>query len=138
VTTQLERNRTWELLSDIENWPKFSDTLSDLRWTGPPWSPGSCIVGMMTSPLHMPIRYVLEECDPPLRISYLAHSMNAGFATHRTVELQQLRNGTQVTITAYMIGNAPTGGDQWKFLRLLTEEWYQGFASFCDAHLVRG
>ena len=41
VTTKLSRGRVWSLLTDITNWPKFSDMYSDLHWDGTPWAEGS-------------------------------------------------------------------------------------------------
>ena len=32
VMTKLSRFRVWCLLTDITNWPKFSDMYSDLHW----------------------------------------------------------------------------------------------------------
>lgn len=44
VTTKVPRERVWSLLTDITNWPKFSDIYSDLHWSGTPWEIGSAIV----------------------------------------------------------------------------------------------
>ena len=86
VRTTLERERVWELLQDIQNWIKVSDVYNNAEWSGIPWVPGSCITGRLKYPLEISFRYVLERYEPPVMISYLAHSLEAGFATHRTVE----------------------------------------------------
>jgi hypothetical protein len=73
VSTVLPRDRVWELFAEIENWPKVSDVYNDLRWSGFPWTPHSCILGTIHYPCQLPLRYVVEKCEPGSLISYLAH-----------------------------------------------------------------
>ena len=51
VMTKLPRARVWSLLTDLANWPKFSDMYSDLHWDGTPWAEGSAIVGQLNYPI---------------------------------------------------------------------------------------
>src|SRR5579859_4676153 len=51
VVTRLPRENVWSLLTDITNWPKFSDIYSDLRWDGTPWAEGSALVGQLNFPI---------------------------------------------------------------------------------------
>jgi hypothetical protein len=64
VSTSLSRDRVWALFADIENWPKFSNVYDNLAWSGVPWQHGSGIVGTLHFPHSMPLRYVLETCQP--------------------------------------------------------------------------
>jgi len=132
VKTALDRERVWDLLQNLENWQKASDVYGDLHWVGPPWVRGSSVQGTLKFPIHMWFRYVLENCEPPARISYSAHSMESGFATHRTVELEAIEGGTWIKIHSYAVGEAPMNGGAMAFLKMLTERWFNDFARFCD------
>jgi hypothetical protein len=94
---------------------------------------GSCITGRLKYPLQISFRYVLERYEPPALISYLAHSLEAGFATHRTVELEAVPDGTVIKISSYVVGEAAVLEEGFAFLKRLTEKWFQGFAQFCDS-----
>jgi hypothetical protein len=93
VTTELPRGRVWSLLTEITNWPKVSDMYSDLLWEGTPWVEGSAIVGQLNKPIVVAGRYLIKECDPPALIRYLSQTEDAGFATERTITLEQLVQG---------------------------------------------
>lgn len=134
VQTTLERERVWALLQNVENWIKVADIYDSAQWSGPPWFPGSCIMGRLKYPLQISFRYVLEKCEPPVLISYLAHSLEAGFATHRTVELEAVPDGTVINISSYVVGDSAALEEGLAFLKSLTEKWFDGFARFCDSH----
>ena len=68
VSTRLTRGRVWDVLTDIANWPQFSEMYSDLRWEGTPWAVGSAIVGQLNYPIVIAGRYVIRECNPPVLI----------------------------------------------------------------------
>ena len=134
VSTILSCDRVWSLFSDIENWPKFSDVYDNLRWSGFPWTRGSCVLGMLRFPRPLPLRYVLETCQPGSLISYIGYSPTAGFATHRTVRFELQEGRTLIAVDSYVVGE-PTfeiAGGGYGFVRRLTEKWFQDFASFCD------
>src|SRR5579863_152492 len=133
VRTTLGRDRVWELLQDIQIWIRVSDVYDHAEWSGIPWVPGSCITGRLKYPLQISFRYVLERHEPPALISYLAHSLEAGFATHRTVELEETDDGTLIKITSYVVGDSEVLEEGFAFLKALTEKWFQGFARFCDS-----
>lgn len=132
VVTRLSRGRVWSLLTDITNWPKFSDIYSGLRWHGTPWAEGSAIVGQLNYPIVVAGRYAIRECTPPLLIRYLSQTRDAGFATERTITLEQLTNGTLIHADAYVVGRPNMPGGASDFLETLTTRWFNEFARFCD------
>jgi hypothetical protein len=126
------------LLTDITNWPKFSDMYSDLRWDGPPWAEGSALVGQLNYPIVVSGRYVIKKCDPPALIRYLSQTRDAGFATERTITLEQMTEGTQIRVEAYIVGRPEMPGGASEFLRSLTTRWFAEFALFCDKQAASG
>ena len=137
VSTALSRDRVWALFADIENWPKFSDVYDELKWSGVPWVRGSCVLGTIHFPHPLPLRYVLETCQPGSLISYVGYSTEAGFATHRVVRFEQQQGRTSITVDSYIVGT-PTfaiDGGSYGFLRKLTERWFRDFASFCEKQI---
>jgi hypothetical protein len=136
VSTVLPRDRVWGLFADIENWPKVSDVYNDLRWSGFPWTTHGCILGSIRYPHPLPLRYVIEKCEPGLLISYLAHSSEGGFATHRTIRFEQRHGRTWIEVDSYAAGEPRflIAGGSYGFLTMLTERWFPDFARFCDNH----
>lgn len=132
VVTTLPRGRVWNLLTDITNWPKFSDIYSGLRWHGTPWAEGSAIVGQLNYPIVVAGRYEIRERNPPLLIRYLSQTKDAGFATERTITLEQLTNGTLIRADAYIVGKPEMPGGASEFLKSLTTRWFDELARFCD------
>jgi hypothetical protein len=111
VSTTLPRGRVWSLLTDITNWPKCSDVYSDLHWDGAPWAEGSAIVGQLNYPIVVLGRYVIRKCDPPALIRYLSQTQDAGFATERTIMLEQLVGGTMMRADAFVVGTPEMPGE---------------------------
>lgn len=136
VITKLPRDNVWSLLTDITNWPKFSDIYSDLRWNGTPWAEGSALVGQLNYPIVVSGRYVIRKCNPPKLIRYLSQTRDAGFATERTISLEELRNGTLIRVEAFVVGNPDTPGGASAFLKSLTLRWLDELSRFCDNHSV--
>ena len=136
VVTTLPRDRVWSLLTDINNWPMFSDMYSDLRWDGTPWAEGSALVGQLNFPIVVSGRYVIRKCNPPTLIRYLSQTRDAGFATERTINLEELQNGTRIRVEAYVVGEPEMPGGASEFLRSLTSRWFDEFARFCDNHVA--
>jgi hypothetical protein len=132
VITTLSRGRVWSLLTDITNWSRFSDVYSDLHWEGTPWVEGSTIVGQINYPIVVLGRYVIRKCDPPALIRYLSQTRDAGFATERTIMLEQLVGGTKIRADAFVVGRPKMPGGGSEFLRSLTTRWFDEFARFCD------
>jgi hypothetical protein len=132
VTTKLPRGRVWSLLTDITNWPKISDMYSDLRWEGTPWAEGSAIVGQLNYPIVVAGRYVIKECDPPALVLYLSQTQDAGFATERTIILEQRMPRTLIRAEAFLVGSPKMPGGGSEFLKRLTTRWFDEFARFCD------
>jgi hypothetical protein len=136
VSTVLPRNRVWELFAEVENWPKVSDVYNELRWSGFPWTPHSCILGSIHYPHPLPLRYVVETCEPSSLVRYLAHGAMGGFATHRTIRFEQRQGRTWIEVDSYAAGE-PTfaiAGGSYGFLKMLTERWFPDFAKFCDSY----
>jgi len=136
VSTVLSRDGVWKLFADIGNWPKCSDVYDDLIWSGIPWTRGSWVLGTIHFPHQLPLRYVLETCQPGSLISYVAYGTDAGFATHRTVRFEQQKDRTLIHVDSYVVGTPSfsIAGGGYGFIRMLTEKWFGDFASFCDSH----
>jgi|SRR5579864_1436246 len=134
VSTVLGRDRVWKFFADIETWPKVSDVYGDLRWSGFPWMPHSCILGAIHYPHPLPLRYVIEKCEPASVVSYLAHGREEGFATHRSVRFEQRDGRTWIEVDSYAAGEPSfdINGGSYGFLKMLTERWFPDFARFCD------
>ncbi|SRR6266568_3670827 len=132
VITKLSRDRVWSILTDITEWPKFSDMYSDLYWEGVPWKEGSALVGQLNYPIVVSGRYVIKECDPPALIRYLSLTQDAGFATERTIILEQGTEGTRIRADAYVVGSPEMPGGAQEFLYKLTTRWLDELAGFCD------
>lgn len=128
----------WGLLADITNWPKFSDIYSDLRWDGPPWVEGSALVGQLNYPIVVYGRYVIKACDPPRLVRYLSQTRDAGFATERTISLEELPNGTLIRVEAFVVGQPAMPGGAPEFLKSLTSRWLDELRRFCDSHADDG
>jgi hypothetical protein len=140
VSTALPRDRVWALFADLENWPKFSRVYDHLKWSGVPWRRASCVLGTLHIPHPMPLRYVLETCQPGFLISYVGYSTEAGIATHRIVRFEEQHGRTLIKIDSYIVG-LPTfsiAGGSYGLLRMLVETWFRDFASFCDSQLSGG
>jgi hypothetical protein len=134
ITTNLSRDQVWELLTNIEEWTNFSAIYADLRWSGFPWVPGSCITGRLTYPIALVFRYLVKECEAPKLMRYMAQSAEAGFAVERAIRLEQLAGQTLIRVTAFTAGNPTIAipGGSLGFLKMITERWFQDFALFCE------
>lgn len=132
TTTKLPRDRVWDLLTDIRNWPKFSDVYSGLHWIGQPWVKGSLLVGTLHYPIEITGQYVIKACQPPTLIRYLSQTKEAGFATERTIKLEPSPEGTLIQVDAYIVGEPKMPGGALEFLRKLTTRWIEEFVRFCD------
>ena len=132
VNTALPRGRVWALLTDITNWSRCSDVYSDLHWEGTPWAEGSAIVGQLNYPIVVLGRYVIRKVDPPALIRYLSQAQGAGFASERTIMLEQLVGGTTIRADAFVVGRPKMPGGGSEFLRSLTTRWFDEFARLCD------
>jgi len=135
VTTKLPRIRVWGLLTDITVWPKFSDMYSDLSWHGEPWAEGSLIVGTLHYPIEIYGQYVIKACEPPSLIRYLSQTRESGFATERTIRLEETAEGTRIQVYAYVVGEPKIEGGAMEFLTKLTTRWFSEFARFCDSQV---
>jgi hypothetical protein len=140
VSTVLSRDRVWKLFADIANWTKFADVYDTIKWSGSPWTTGSALLGSIHYPQPLSFRYVVETCEPASRLTYVAQSTVAGFATHRSIRFDELHERTWIQVDSFIVGEprfAVTSGG-YGFLKLLTERWFEGFALFCDKQAVTG
>ena len=81
------------------------------------------------------IRYVVEKCDPARLVSYVGHSYDSGFASHRTISfVDREEGGTRIEINYYSVGSPDSAEVGAKFVKWLTERWIYGFARFCEEH----
>ena len=129
VSTTLPRGRVWSLLTDITNWPKFSDVYSDLHWDGAPWAEGSAILGQLNYPIVVLGRNVIRKCDPPALIRYLSQTQDSGFATERTIILEQLVGGTIIRADAFVVGTPENAGGR---IRILEKSDYKVVRRVCS------
>ena len=140
IRSVLPRDRVWENLIDIDLWPKVSNVYADLQWHGPAWMRGSCIVGSILNPIDLNVRYVIERCERPYEIAFVGHSSAGGFATHRTIRLEQTAITTLLKVDAYGLGipGVDLPGGVMGFLRAVIQPWFRGFAQYCDAEARTG
>jgi hypothetical protein len=135
VVTRLARDRVWQLFADITNWHRISGIYDDLKWVGKPWLPGSRIVGEHHDPVAVKFHYVVESCVPPESVRLVAHGTETGFATGRTINLEQLDYGTLMKVDSYTVGEPvirlPDGVQG--FIRNITVRHWNAFACFCDS-----
>jgi hypothetical protein len=135
VSTELDREYVWLLFSDIENWLQCSDVYEGLRWEGSPWVTDASIVGRVRHNRNEKIRYVVEKCEPSRLVSYVGHSYESGFASHRTIRfVDREEGGTLIEIEYYSVGSSDSAELGAKFVKWLTERWIDGFAHFCEEH----
>ncbi len=105
---------------------------SDLHWEGTPWAEGSALVGQLNYPIVVFGKYIIRKYDPPRLIRYMSQTRDAGFATERTINMDELPNGTLIRVDAYLVGEPEMPGGGSEFLRSLTSRWFADFARFCD------
>lgn len=135
VSTELDREQVWSLFSDIQNWLKWSDVYESLGWEGAPWGTNARIVGRVRHNRNEKIRYIVEKCEPARLVSYLGHSYESGFASHRTIRFLDRENGgTLIEVDYYSVGSRDCAMAGATFVRWVTERWISGFACFCDRH----
>jgi len=135
VSTELDREHVWALFSDIENWHVCSDVYEGLRWEGSPWASNASIVGRVRNSRNEKIRYVVEKCESARMVSYVGHSDESGFASHRTIRfVDREQGGTLIEIDYYCVGVRDSAMAGEKFVKWLTERWICGFARFCEEH----
>jgi hypothetical protein len=135
VTTGLPIGRVWGLLTDITNWPKFSDIYSDLRWEGEPWKEGSRLVVQINFPIVVSGRYTISVWAPIVLIRYVFEPGMCGFAMAKTIRLNRLVEETSIEVTAHLEGEVEMAGGGSEFLRQLTMRWLDEFARFCDSQV---
>ena len=133
VSTELDREQVWWLFSDIQNWVRCSDVYEGLRWEGTPWVTNASIVGRVRHNRNEKIRYVVEKCEPARLVSYLGHSYDTGFASHRRIRFaDHAGGGTLIGVSYYSVGSPDRAMFGQNFVKWLTERWIGGFARFCE------
>jgi Tfp pilus assembly ATPase PilU len=80
-----------------------------LRWQGSPWTTNASIIGRVRHNRNEKIRYVVEKCEPGRMVSYVGHSNESGFASHRAIHfLDREQGGTLIEISYYSVGSHGT------------------------------
>jgi hypothetical protein len=93
------------------------------------------IVGRVRHNRKEKIRYVVEKCEPARLVSYVGHSNESGFASHRKIRfVDREEGGTLIEIHYYSVGSPDFAVAGEKFVQWLTERWIDGFARFCEVH----
>ena len=137
VATELARDRVWQIFADITNWRRVPGIYDDLKWAGEPWLPGSRIVGEHNHPAAIKFHYVIKSCAPPESVRFIAHGVETGFATERTISFECLDARTRIKVDSYTVGEPtiqlPDGVRG--FIRDVTVRFWDAFAHFCDAQL---
>ena len=87
------------------------------------------------SPLKLVPR---DSCDPPELIRHLSQTRAAGFATERTITLEQRTEGTLLRVDAFVVGRPEMAGGASEFLRSLTTRWFDEFVRYCENYTVSG
>ncbi len=138
VATELARDRVWQIFADITNWRRVPGIYDDLKWAGEPWLPGSRIVGEHNHPAAIKFHYVIKSCAPPESVRFIAHGVETGFATERTISFECLDARTRIKVDSYTVGEPtiqlPDGVRG--FIRDVTVRFWDAFAHFCDAQLL--
>lgn len=133
VSTELDREHVWALFSDIQSWVACSDVYEGLRWEGSPWVNHASIVGRVRHNRNEKIRYVVEKCEPTRLVSYVGHSEESGFASHRTIRFVDREDGgTLIEVNYFSVGCPDCAAAGARFVKWLTERWIFGFARFCE------
>lgn len=133
VSTALDRERVWALFSDIQNWIRCSDVYQDLTWKGSPWSINATIVGRVRHNRNERVRYVVERYQPGRLVTYIGHSEDSGFASHRTIRfLDRQDGGTVIEMHYFTVASRESSAVGEQFVKWLTERWIEGFARYCD------
>lgn len=135
VVTALDREHVWALFSDIQNWVNCSDVYEGLTWGGSPWAVNSSIAGRVRHNRKERVRYVVERYEPGRLVTYIGHSDESGFASHRTIRfLDREGGGTLIEMQYFTVASPDSSAVGEQFVRWLTERWIEGFARHCDAH----
>jgi hypothetical protein len=133
ASTNLPVDRVWDFLTDIQNWPNFSNSHLDLDWNGRPWASGSYLVGHLCDPHGVEIRHMIRTCDPPTQLRLLSQGLEFGFAVESIVRLEPVNDGTRIHLKAYAAGNAARSshGAFVGSLTNLTQQMFTDFARLC-------
>ncbi len=134
TSTGLPRHRVWDLLTDIQTWPKLSNTCLSFRWVGEAWAPGSYLLNRVHDPAGMELSHVVRTCQAPALLRVLSYGGEFGFAVESTIQLDQIGDRTRIRVDAYAVGNPTCSlpGGVSSFLKRLAEQWCSDFARFCE------
>lgn len=135
VSTALDRERVWALFSDIRSWMECSDVYENLIGEGFPTAINASVVGRVRHNRNERIRYLVERCEPGRLVSFIGHSDQSGFASHRTIHfLDRQDGGTLIELDYFTVASPESSAVGEQFVRWLTERWIEGFARYCDVH----
>ena len=89
-------------------------------------------MGTLRYPIEVSGHYEIKTCQPPTLIRYLSQTREAGFATERTLRLEETSPGTIIRVDSFVVGEPKISGGAAEFLSKLSKRWIDDFAGFCD------
>lgn len=134
VITKAAPELAWQVFSDWELWPLFSEFYADIHWTkGEPWQEGSRLSISTRSPLEVTLDHVIISCVPAEKVGWIDHAV--GTTLEQWVHFETRPDGGTVVRTwAEFTGEMPAvGGRSIKDLLVeFTRTWYDRYAVECD------
>ena len=134
MTTKAPREVAWEVFSNWNLWPQFSDHYHEIRWTkGEPWQEGSRLSIVTAKPIRVTLDHVITMCEPPARVAWIDHAI--GVTLEQWVFFDPLpEGGTQIRTWGEFTGiTAVIAGRKIKDVLLdFTRTWYDRYAAECD------
>lgn len=134
IITNASPTVAWQVFSDWNLWPKFSDHYGDIRWTkGEPWQEGSRLSIKAIKPVSVTLDHVITLCVPGEKVAWIDHAL--GTTMEQWVFFESHPDGgTRVRTWAEFTGLIPLiAGRRIKDVLLaFTRTWYTRYAAECD------
>ena len=134
VITKAPPELAWQVFSDCELWPQFSELYKDIRWTkGEPWQEGSRLSIRTRSPIEVTLDHAIICCEPAEKVAWIDHAL--GTVLEQWVYFEpQPGGGTRVRTWAEFTGVMPqiAGRTMKNVLVEFTRTWYTRYAAACN------
>ncbi len=124
----------WNVFSNLELWPQFSDLYEEIRWTaGKPWQEGSRLSIKARMPIAVTLDHVILSCVPGKEVAWIDHAVGTTMEQWVYFDLQR-GGGTRVHTWAEFTGLMPlVAGRQIREVLLeFTQTWYNRYARECN------